>query len=236
MPCQHYKDALIEAAATGAGPQGDLRAHLASCASCRDALAQEQSLFGAIDSGLHATANTEVPPSLLPRVRVSLDEAPAPQRRWARSLVFASASVALAFLIFLVARPRHASPEDIARLSPITVLFPTAPATAANSEKTSRERAQVTDVRVSHSHAARNSTNLHSVASSNPEVLVPSDEREAFARFLSRDRPLAERDLIRTARAPEPPQESVEILPVEIASLTVKPLNKDEDDGQKTDF
>src|SRR5256884_9244256 len=35
MLCEHYKDALIEAAASGAAPSGELREHLAECASCR---------------------------------------------------------------------------------------------------------------------------------------------------------------------------------------------------------
>ena len=70
MPCAHYKDALIEAAASGADltsvPTPDeetaaLRAHLESCASCRAAFEQEQSLFSSIDAGLHAAANAEVP-------------------------------------------------------------------------------------------------------------------------------------------------------------------------------
>jgi len=44
MPCEHYQNALIEAAA-GFEPKGELRAHLAACAACRTAFAQEQSLF-----------------------------------------------------------------------------------------------------------------------------------------------------------------------------------------------
>ncbi len=69
MLCKHYKVALIEAAASSAQPQGDLRAHLEACASCRAAFEQEQSLFASIDAGLHVAANAEVPASLLPRVR-----------------------------------------------------------------------------------------------------------------------------------------------------------------------
>ena len=67
MPCQHYKDALIEVAASGSAPQGELRVHLDECASCRAAFAEEQSFFAAIDSGVRAAANIDVPPSLLPR-------------------------------------------------------------------------------------------------------------------------------------------------------------------------
>ena len=72
MLCEHYKEALIEAAASGAEPHGDLRAHLDGCAGCRAAFEQEQALFASIDDGLRVTANADVPASLLPRVRAQL--------------------------------------------------------------------------------------------------------------------------------------------------------------------
>ena len=100
MPCRHYKEALIEAAAKGSHPHGDLRAHLDACASCRAAFDQEQALFASIDAGLHATANAEVPASLLPRVRARLDEVSAPRRIWVTNwLVLASAAV-IVFALF----------------------------------------------------------------------------------------------------------------------------------------
>src|SRR5882757_986885 len=118
MPCKHYKDALIEAAASGAEPHAELRAHLAGCVDCRAALEQEQALFASIDAGLHVGANAEAPASLLPRVRARLDEEIAPQRRWIQPLIFAAASVALAFVIFLFARPHQASPDSQAKQTP----------------------------------------------------------------------------------------------------------------------
>jgi hypothetical protein len=99
MPCQHYKDALIEAVASGAEPQGELRAHLDACLDCRAAFKQEQSLFASIDAGLHVAANAEMPASLLPRVRARLDEAAAPRRGWAiQWFAFASAVVVVVAL------------------------------------------------------------------------------------------------------------------------------------------
>jgi hypothetical protein len=234
MPCQHYKDALIEVAASGGVSSGELRAHLFECASCREAFAEEQSLFAAIDSGLHAEANAEVPPSLIPRVRARLDKAVTTQRHWIQPFVFASAGVALAFLLLLVVRSHGPATNNVAKETP-AVPNPMAP-TAGMHKHISPSNVQVASTTPNHLHAPLVSTVKHSAASSNPEVLVPPDEREAFARFLSRDRAPAERDLIRTARAPEPPQESIEILSVEIVGLTVKPLNKDEDVSQKTDF
>ena len=99
MPCQHHKEALIEAAAGNLQPQGELRAHLDACTTCRAAFEQEQSLFASIDAGLHVAANAEVPASLLPRVRARLDEASAPRRIWAANwLVLASAAAIIVAL------------------------------------------------------------------------------------------------------------------------------------------
>ena len=118
MPCKHHKDALMEAAASGAEPQGELRAHLDFCVDCRAAFEQEQSLFASIDAGLHVAANVEVPVSLLPRVRARLDEEIAPQRRWIQPLIFAAASVALLFAVFLFARPHPTRPDNQAKQTP----------------------------------------------------------------------------------------------------------------------
>ena len=138
MLCEHDKHALIEVAASGATLQGELRPHLGECASCRSTFDEERSLFSAIDSGLHASANAEVPSSLLPRVRAQLDEVVAPRFRWLQPLVFGSASVALAFAVFLMARPHHATPEEIAKHAPEVVPAPTVPATSKNPEGKNR--------------------------------------------------------------------------------------------------
>ena len=185
MPCEHYKDALIEVAASGATLQGELRAHLDECASCRATLDEERSLFSAIDSGLHAGAHADVPSSFLPRVRAQLDEAIVPRFRWFQPLSFAFASVALAFVVLLMARPHHATPEEITKQSPIVVPATTVPATRENSEGTSSDGTQSAAIPVRHSHVVRNSTDRHSSASGNPEVLVPPDEREELARFVA---------------------------------------------------
>ena len=219
MPCKHYKDALIDAAASGATPQGELRAHLAECASSRAAFAEEQSLFATIDSSLHAAANTEVPPSLLPRVRARLEESAVPRFRWLQPLVFVSASAALAVAVFLLVRPHRVLPEDVAKQSAVAVPAPTVPSTETNPEKISSKDTQVPAVHVTHFRAARNSTNRGSAASSNPEVLVPPDEREGLSQFVDGLR--QGRVLVADAKL-QP--EDLTIAPSEIAPIEVKAL------------
>jgi hypothetical protein len=220
MPCEHYKDALIEAAATSAGPQGELRAHLGECASCRDAFAQEQFLFAAIDSRLHAAVNAEVPPSLLPRVRAALDEvAVAHPPQWLQSLVLASATVVLAFMVFMIARPRHATPTNVARQGPVVGPSPMTPATNVNPGNIPAAASETVSTRANPPHMERNSTFFHPVASSNPEVLVPPDEREAFARFVVALRGRGEVALALVTPAVQTKEESPSIEPLQIKLL-----------------
>jgi len=222
MPCKHYKDALIEAAASGTEPQGELRVHLAGCADCRGALEQEQSLFSSIDAGLRVAANTDVPASLLPRVRARLDEAVAPQRRWLQPLTFAAASVAIALAIFLFARPHHSRPDSQAKQ---TAQIPVSETPVKNAyPQNSGPTTQIVSSNASNSKAADRPTFLRPVASSQPEVLVPPDEREAFARFVA---VLGERREVAIALVTPAPQAkdrpaSLELL--QINELEIKPL------------
>ena len=183
MPCEHCKDALIEAAASGSQPQGHLRAQLDACASCRAAFEQEQSLFASIDVGLRATANAAVPASLMPRVRARLDETVAAQNRWLQPLIFAAASVALAFAIFLFARPHPSSPDNQAKQTPQISPSGT-PATSAR-QQSSGAGTRIVSSNANNSQTRGHSTLLRRVASSQPEVLVPPDEHEALSRFVA---------------------------------------------------
>lgn len=223
MPCEHYKDALIDVAASGAEPQGELRSHLAMCASCRTAFAKEQSLFAAVDSELHAVVNAEVPRSLLPRIHARLDEAATLRLQWLQPLVFASAGVVLALGVFLMARPHRAMPHSATKEGPIVVPVPP---TNANPEKILPADTQIASVPASHSQAARNSAKLHSAASGNPEVLVPPDEREAFAQLLAvlNERSAVARSFL--ARVPEKKDKdgSATVDPLKIPDIEIKPL------------
>lgn len=224
MPCQHHKDTLIEAAANGSEPQGDLSSHLACCADCRAAFEQEQALFASIDAGLQAVANSEVPASLLPRVRDSLEEAPALQRRWMQPLIFASVSAGIALLIFLMGRPYHTVPENVANQGPIVVPTPVTSGADTNPRQISPADIQIAATGANHSQGARSSTLRRSAASSKPEVVVPPDERVALARFVAT---LNERNDVATASlatAPGKKDARLSVEPLQIADMEIKPL------------
>jgi hypothetical protein len=136
MPCENYREALIEASAVDSAPSPELCSHLDTCASCRAALAEERQLFAAIDTGLRTAANVEAPPSLIARVRAQLNKQPVPQHSWVPIGAAMAASVALVLVIVLargIGRdPAGANPEvnSIVRNVTPTAIEPTPPADA----------------------------------------------------------------------------------------------------------
>jgi len=224
MPCEHYQDALIEAAASGTAPQGELRAHLANCTACRTAFAQEQSLFSSIDTGIRATANAEVPASLLPRVRARVADEPVPIRSWRfPSFVFVGAAAMVVAL--LVARTAwHTNieqpPSNSASNSTIS-----STATQQPQAQNSTAAPPVTGSSVAQPQAA--ATRIPARAASPaprdslPEVLVPRDQEVllgSYAEEWSRRKrlPLVAANFDATNLSP------LQIAPIQISQLDVK--------------
>lgn len=222
MPCEHYKTALIEVGATGAAAQGELRAHLSECASCRVTLNEEQSLFAAIDSGLHAGANAGVPPSLLPRVRAALGRVTiAP--RWSSSwfaLVGAAVAAAAFFLAVTKNNPQRTPANLVANRTPAPQILPSSQ--GASSPALSKERNSVPRTPVA---TAGNSGQAAELASQKPtpEILVPRDQELLLVSYAqewgSRKRaPAVAGEVVQTAMVP------LEVAPIQITELDVKPL------------
>lgn len=225
MPCEHYKDALIEIAASGAAPQGKLRAHLAGCASCRAALHEEQSLFAAIDSGLHAAVNAEVPTSLLRRVRARLDESAIARPRWSSSWVALAGAAAAAAAFFLVVTTRQKNPQPAptnlaVNRTPGPQILPSAQ--GASPTVLLKTGNSVPRPPVS---TARHSVQPAELAShkSTPEIFVPRDQEILLATYAQqwdsrKHPPLVAGEVNQKAVA------LLEIPPIQITELDVKPL------------
>jgi hypothetical protein len=226
MPCEHYKNALIEAAASGSQPQGDLRGHLALCDACRAAFEQEQSLFASVDTGLNVTANAEVPASLLPRVRARLDEAAAPRSGWVTNW-FALASAAVMVVAFFAARAVWRTnvvqkPVETAGNTnvPPRVTPPPqkqTPVVVPTVEKNSVSQRQLV--------IAKNALAPEALVRGKtmPEVLVPRDQEVLLAEYTEQWRfrkraPLLAQDSDATMLA------LLQVAPIQIAELDVKLL------------
>jgi hypothetical protein len=224
MPCEHYQNALIEAASSSTAPQSELRLHLATCAACRTAFAQEQSLFSSMDEGLRAAANAGVPASLLPRVRARLADEPAPIRSWRLpSFVFAGAAAIVVAL--LVARtawhtnieqpPSNTAANSTAssavRQQPQGQNSNAAPPVTGNSVAPPQEVATKIPARAA----------FPATRDSMPEVLVPPDQEVLLVSYAEQWRqrkrlPLVAANFDATDLSP------LQIAPIQISQLDVK--------------
>jgi len=227
MFCQTYNKSLTDAAASGELSLAQ-REHLASCEPCRIAFAQEQSLFAAIDSGLRTAANSEVPATLIPRVHFALNNEPAPQRRSFSFLVWglASAVVTAGVVFGLIHSSSKPAPVEPSRPAPVAVAQNSPERTSLNPTPTGG---------VSPLQRKRPVVLIESRDSrpESPEVLVPDEERAAFARYMAQISRSPANISVRAVLAPRGPQESVQISPIQIASLEPRPLDqKEERQGQ----
>jgi hypothetical protein len=229
MPCEPYKNALVEAAATGAEPLGELRAHLAACPACRAALAQEQSLFSSIDTGLSAAVNAEIPASLLPRVRARIAEEPAVTRGWIPGWL-AMAGAAAIIIAFLAAQAawRNVAPRKPVEMatqpaSPVQVPLPPvrSPESAPTSRHDSATQPQVSVVRNSVPRQTRTTRNP------DPQVLVPRDQEVLLARYAEQWRSRKRLPLMAETSS-DTPMAPLQIAPIQIAQLDVKLMTEEQ--------
>jgi hypothetical protein len=225
MPCENYKDALIEAAVSGAEPQAELRAHLAACIACRTVFAEEQSLFTSIDAGLRQSLNPEVPTSLLPRVRARVSEEVVTSRGWFSNwlTVATAAAIIAAILVTHVVWHSNLSPNPPAITPQANSPTPTLPPPEAPM-RTAKPSAGSSS-HPPHSLAVRNSQNprLQTPRNSTPEVLVPRDQEVLLAAYAEQWR-LHKRASLLAQNSTETILAPLEVAPIQIAELDVKLL------------
>jgi hypothetical protein len=220
MPCENYREALTEAAASDSEPSRELRFHLDVCPSCRAIFTEELQLFAAIDTGVRATANSEVPTSLFPRVRAELNERPLPQRSWipAAAALAIAAALVLA-IVFVRGSGRGAAetkPQMIASAhneSP-AVIQPSIQ-TAASSETTSPP-AKIRSVR---SVKIASVPKIEEVA-----VLIPAGQKQAIAALLANVQQGKLEAAVVLAEQPERIRHDLQIVPLDISPIEMKPL------------
>lgn len=224
MPCEPYQDALMSAAA-GAPATRALRSHLTSCEVCRTALAEEQALHAAIDAGLRIITNPAVPPSLIPSVRVRLQES-APRPRWTFAQLVPAAVVLL--VVLFVAREIHWlvwGTPDTRRSASVSL-----PAQPGQFEPPGHGAAAVSPqiARSGAEHASRGAALPSVLRGENrpetvSEILVPRDQEALLADYAEQWR--SHRRVVLTAeQVSDAPLKPLEVAPIQIALLDVKPL------------
>lgn len=218
MPCEKYREALSEVAAGGERElPRDVRAHLESCRDCNAAFEEEQQLFAAIDLGVQKIANAEVPVSLLPRVRESLDREASPRGRFFPYFVFAGAAICGVLVLVGMHALRRTNVEP----RPISVASRETPV-----EKHS-EDAVAHDVRSDVHPALRRSRNRSvtpSAAQSQFTVLLPVGQKQAVDTLLGELRSGAIKPNEVIVEKAEAPSSDLQVSPLSISPIEMKPL------------
>lgn len=220
MNCQQFQKRMLESLAAGEARLGhEVAAHQQWCPICRAYYEMQSRLFRSMGAGLEAVANEQIPPSLIPAVRVRLQEQPLLGHAWLPSWSFVpvAAVAAVAMLAVGISYVRH-RPES--QSSPSVTS-----GSVANPERPAPPSEKSVNARARQKRNLASSTTLSPTASeAAPEVIVLAEERQAFARFvaeLPRERDVA---LALTRPAPVVQDDPVEIALMQIDSLDVKPL------------
>ncbi|MGC1619405.1 MAG: hypothetical protein WA765_13025 [Candidatus Acidiferrum sp.] len=222
MPCENYREALIDAAAAGSARSREVRSHLDACASCRAAFADEMQLFAAIDQGLRVTANADAPASLLPRVRAQLLEQPVSRGSWVPAFAGVGIAAALVLALVFARRPARnafeASRQAIAAAHNVpTVLGHSTPTSVVPLKTARTARKHVRG-------GALNATPVGEASGVEAEVLIPAGQKRALDVLLAQLRQGELQTEVLLAERPEEPLKSLEVSPLDISPIEIKPL------------
>jgi hypothetical protein len=217
--CEDYRTAIRGAAAAGVEPSPELRSHLNACASCRAASTEEAQLLAAIDVGLRIAANAEVPASLLPRVRVQLNERPGARRSWVpASATLAAAAALVAVIVFFhdfahdAAEPNRQVNSVALSVSPSAVQpIPSTPAPKDGGVPPEKNK-------------TLRPVSAQALKGQEVAVLIPPGQKQAIDALLaSVQQGKVEADIL-LAEKPTGTLEELQVSPLDISPIEVKPL------------
>ena len=224
MLCDKYKEALIEAAASGTALPISLREHVDACEGCRAILAGEQTLFAAVDAGLHRAANAKVRSCFLPKVKAHLAAEIVPARNSIRRWAFVCATGALALATAFLTLPRASHNE--ARTEGIIASSETSASAGEGTLSLAPQRKTFLSARAT---KALNKRYVSHTTRHEPEVLIQPEEEESLKRFYAaaRNRAVDLRAVV--ADENEIAAKSLAIEQIEVKSLKIE--NLDDESG-----
>ena len=237
MPCEKYQDALTDLAAQSAKPSADVYAHLAGCVSCRSYIEQEQFLLASIDGALRSSANAALPAALVQRLEARFAQESSRQHRTVAVWTLAGVGIAvLASVLLLIQRPfgllRSLGKSGVMVVNSIKAsAFPDVSSPLA---RTPNSPAVSVAPNTTHRHYPRAAAKLAAGDAREPEVLVPSDEREALARFVNGLGGQLEVAGALLVRAPERTESSFPLPLIQIARLEIPPLEPSDEQDTAT--
>lgn len=211
MFCESYRETLNAAVVSGERLPAAAEAHLGGCVSCRAIFAEYQQLLGRIDGELRNFVNTEVPLSLLPRVREQI-AGPGDRRAWFPALLgygtTLAAFVAILFLYTASTKP----PSPTGSSSTFKPSLEASGKTSVSPAKPSRRTKSRPADRPPGAHEAPKTIQA--------EVLISEDEQVGLRRY---EKMLRER--LSAAPTAAVDNTTLSMRPLEIAELDVKELS-----------
>ena len=219
MNCRSAQEKMVAAIASRESALcGDLDQHVRECTGCCAFLASQASLASAIDSHLRLIAKEPVPPSLLPRVRVRLEQETAPREsilRWQ----FAAVATVVVLLVAAAIRMRDSDKPE----RPTETTAKVAPGSPhVNRPPTASPQINQPAPKIPRVAAIRKAS--VSAYSSAPEVLILPEEQQAFRRFVSEISKDQDSAKALVSAAPGNGDAPVEIALLTIENVEVKPL------------
>jgi hypothetical protein len=218
--CEDYRTALSDAAAAAVEPSRELRSHLDACASCRAAFAEETQLFAAIDTGLRATANSEVPASLFPRVRAQLNERPVARRSWVPAVAAVAAVAALIVaIVFVRGLGRGATATNPQTIVAVHNDLPASTQTSAQTVVPIEATSPFAKIKPIRPVETVSGAKIEQVA-----VLIPDGQKQAIDLLLASVRSGKVGGEVLLVEKPEKTLEELQVSPLDIPLIEIKPL------------
>jgi hypothetical protein len=220
MPCENYREALREIVAADAVPSSQLRLHLDVCPSCRAAFDEESQLFAVIESGLRMAANTEVPASLIPRVKEKLNESAAPRFSWIPAFAVIAASAAIVIALIYVRDARRGDAEHISPApAAVRVEAPRETSSIPLSASSLEKRARSAKLKAPRAIESATSIPVQPVA-----VIVQAGQKQAIDALLLSLRQGQVKGEVLLAEKPDQPLRELEVSPLAIAPIELESL------------
>jgi len=226
MNCKTCQQDILDSLSAGENALSAVSArHLVSCAPCAAFHREQREVFHLMQSALAASVNQPVPPSLVPGLRVRLDEDADSARFFlsGRKRAALPAALVLVMGLCLLFRGslRHAS---------VTVHVPPAPTPSAPLAAQAALDVAPSASAVPRPIVRRSAPPLPDARQPvEPEVIVLPEEREAFERFIAQAPDNQEAILALTRPLPDDNDSPVQIALLAIKPLQVKPLESSEE-------
>jgi hypothetical protein len=227
MLCDKYKEALTEAAASGAALPIPVREHVDTCAHCGATLAAQQALFTLVDAGLHSRTNVGVPSNFEQRVRAALQIQVSRGRR-PYSSVFAIGWMAAAAALVLAFSLTHNPNKGRKEIPPVSVahteLSVSHPTAVSGESKELEAFAHQALHSRSRALGIAGHPNVPALGKSGVEVLVPQGQEELLVKYMEGVAALRARAPFSASLQHEANMKPMEVPSIEISELVVKPL------------